>query len=93
MVYLSIYTSIIYTIYVFSFRQQYTDTRNTLNDIYNTVNEQFSDPGPVKPTSSPRITTEKSVSNSRDLSNLSYINQLYKVCTYIRYIYQLYDKV
>ncbi|XP_020802085.1 uncharacterized protein LOC110179064 [Drosophila serrata] len=38
---------------------QYTDTRNTLNDIYNVVNEQFSDPGPQKPTSSPRITTEK----------------------------------
>ncbi|KAH8287493.1 hypothetical protein KR054_008804 [Drosophila jambulina] len=38
---------------------QYTDTRNTLNDIYNVVNEQFSDPGPQKPTISPRITTEK----------------------------------
>ncbi|KAH8386614.1 hypothetical protein KR093_001589 [Drosophila rubida] len=41
---------------------QYTDTRNTLNDIYNTVNEQFSDPGPPKPTSRPRSTTERVVS-------------------------------
>ncbi|XP_034123364.1 uncharacterized protein LOC117580777 [Drosophila guanche] len=39
---------------------QYTDTRNTLNDIYNTFNEQFSDPGPEKPTNRPRTTTEKS---------------------------------
>ncbi|EDV33746.2 uncharacterized protein Dana_GF19163 [Drosophila ananassae] len=38
---------------------QYVDTRNTLNDVYNVVNEQFSDPGPAKPTSSPRVTTEK----------------------------------
>ncbi|KAH8416350.1 hypothetical protein KR222_000154 [Zaprionus bogoriensis] len=47
---------------------QYTDTRNTLNDIYNTVNEQFSDPAPEKPTSQPRITTEKT-SISGDESN------------------------
>ncbi|XP_070075013.1 uncharacterized protein [Drosophila takahashii] len=49
---------------------QYTDTRNTLNDIYNTVNEQFSDPGPEKPTSRPRVTTEKtSISGEESGSN------------------------
>ncbi|KAI8033772.1 uncharacterized protein LOC128265233 [Drosophila gunungcola] len=49
---------------------QYTDTRNTLNDIYNTVNEQFSDPGPDKPTSRPRVTTEKtSISGEESGSN------------------------
>ncbi|XP_034483776.1 uncharacterized protein LOC117788933 [Drosophila innubila] len=45
---------------------QYTDTKNTLNDIYNTVNEQFSDPGPMKPTSQPKPTTEKMFSNADD---------------------------
>ncbi|EDW07872.1 uncharacterized protein LOC6584915 isoform X2 [Drosophila mojavensis] len=45
---------------------QYTDTRNTLNDIYNTVNEQFSDPAPAKPTSQPRVTTEKLPSSDED---------------------------
>ncbi|XP_017055216.1 uncharacterized protein LOC108097455 [Drosophila ficusphila] len=49
---------------------QYTDTRNTLNDIYNTVNEQFSDPGPAKPTNRPRVTTEKiSISGEESGSN------------------------
>nr|NP_001096928.1 uncharacterized protein Dmel_CG15249, isoform B [Drosophila melanogaster]NP_001096929.2 uncharacterized protein Dmel_CG15249, isoform D [Drosophila melanogaster]ABW09375.1 uncharacterized protein Dmel_CG15249, isoform B [Drosophila melanogaster]ABW09376.2 uncharacterized protein Dmel_CG15249, isoform D [Drosophila melanogaster] len=49
---------------------QYTDTRNTLNDIYNTVNEQFSDPGPAKPTNRPRVTTEKiSISGEENGSN------------------------
>ncbi|XP_017030139.1 uncharacterized protein [Drosophila kikkawai] len=47
---------------------QYTDTRNTLNDIYNVVNEQFSDPGPEKPTSSPRVTTEKTSLSSEETS-------------------------
>ncbi|KAL7742560.1 hypothetical protein ACLKA6_019424 [Drosophila palustris] len=45
---------------------QYTDTKNTLNDIYNTVNEQFSDPGPVKPTSRPRPTSEMMVAIGED---------------------------
>ncbi|KAM8718686.1 hypothetical protein ACLKA7_001405 [Drosophila subpalustris] len=45
---------------------QYTDTKNTLNDIYNTVNEQFSDPGPVKPTSRPRPTSETMVASGED---------------------------
>ncbi|XP_001354406.4 uncharacterized protein [Drosophila pseudoobscura] len=45
---------------------QYTDTRNTLNDIYNTVNEQFSDPGPAKPTTRPRSTTEKASVSGED---------------------------
>ncbi|XP_030564729.1 uncharacterized protein LOC115765356 isoform X1 [Drosophila novamexicana] len=45
---------------------QYTDTRNTLNDIYNTVNEQFKDPAPAKPTSQPRPTTEKLNSSDED---------------------------
>ncbi|XP_030379767.1 uncharacterized protein LOC115628001 [Scaptodrosophila lebanonensis] len=49
---------------------QYTDTRNTLNDIYNTVNEQFSDPAPAKPTNRPRSTTERLVSASDGLINV-----------------------
>ncbi|KAH8346054.1 hypothetical protein KR084_012545 [Drosophila pseudotakahashii] len=52
---------------------QYTDTRNTLNDIYNTVNEQFSDPGPEKPTSRPRVTTEKTVSSLDFCINKNYM--------------------
>ncbi|KAH8420017.1 hypothetical protein KR009_005016 [Drosophila setifemur] len=49
---------------------QYSDTKNTLNDIYNTVNEQFSDPGPAKPTNRPRVTTEKtSISGEETGSN------------------------
>ncbi|XP_068159759.1 uncharacterized protein [Drosophila tropicalis] len=50
---------------------QYTDTRNTLNDIYNTVNEQFSDPAPAKPTNRPRVTTEKVAISGEDNSNSS----------------------
>ncbi|XP_062139604.1 uncharacterized protein LOC133848178 [Drosophila sulfurigaster albostrigata] len=49
---------------------QYADTRNTLNDIYNTVNEQFSDPGPMKPTSQPRSTTERVSSSDEEGSDL-----------------------
>ncbi|KAH8301038.1 hypothetical protein KR044_011937 [Drosophila immigrans] len=48
---------------------QYADTRNTLNDIYNTVNEQFSDPGPMKPTSQPRSTTERVSSSDEEGSD------------------------
>ncbi|KAH8303370.1 hypothetical protein KR059_009324 [Drosophila kikkawai] len=65
---------ILYFIYIYIyfclFRnfKQYTDTRNTLNDIYNVVNEQFSDPGPEKPTSSPRVTTEKTSLSSEETS-------------------------
>ncbi|EDW00528.1 uncharacterized protein LOC6564558 [Drosophila grimshawi] len=47
---------------------QYTDTRNTLSDIYNTVNEQFSDPAPAKPTSQPRSTTERVTFSGEDTS-------------------------
>ncbi|ALC48325.1 CG15249 [Drosophila busckii] len=48
---------------------QYTDTRNTLNDIYNMVNEQFSDPAPAKPTNQPRSTTEKVTSSDEEVSS------------------------
>ncbi|XP_005183441.1 uncharacterized protein LOC101887631 [Musca domestica] len=64
--------------------EQYTDTRDTLNEVYNMFNSQFSDPAPSKPT--PRSTSTEapktSSEDSTDSSEVKTTTERYQISRY-----------
>ncbi|XP_061387016.1 uncharacterized protein LOC133321961 [Musca vetustissima] len=64
--------------------EQYTDTRDTLNEVYNMFNSQFSDPAPEKPT--PRSTSteapKSSSEDSTDSSEMKTTTERYQISRY-----------
>ncbi|XP_073831945.1 uncharacterized protein isoform X2 [Musca autumnalis] len=64
--------------------EQYTDTRDTLNEVFNMFNSQFSDPAPSKPT--PRSTSteapKSSSEDSTDSSEVKTTTERYQISRY-----------
>ncbi|KAM7347156.1 uncharacterized protein ACRADG_006817 [Cochliomyia hominivorax] len=63
---------------------QYTDTRDTLNEVYNLINDQFSDPAAEKPrrpttsTESPKFSSEETT----DSSEVTTTTEPYRISRY-----------
>ncbi|XP_036221999.2 uncharacterized protein [Bactrocera oleae] len=62
---------------------QYVDTRDTLSDVYNLLNEGFSDPAPPKPTIRPHTSTTKTSDEDQSGSGeMSTTTEAYRVSRY-----------
>ncbi|XP_037937628.1 uncharacterized protein LOC119671164 [Teleopsis dalmanni] len=63
---------------------QFIDTKNSLNEVYNMFNSAFSDPAPMKPTLRPPPTTEssKSESDEENTTEMSTTTERYTISRY-----------
>ncbi|XP_067641938.1 uncharacterized protein [Eurosta solidaginis] len=62
---------------------QYVDTRDTLNDVFNLLNDGFSDPAPEKSTLRPHTSTTKTSDEQQsDNSEISTTTEAYRISRY-----------